>query len=306
MKKFADENKKGREIADMSIELRHIDHYSFNHDDIVLIDDISGVPEQQAVKTELVTLLFCTHGKLQFEHNGSMASLSENQIFSCQPGSVLSDFMMSPAMKCKVLAFRPQLFGDMLFVDRKMWSIIAHLKDSPIIELTEREVSVLLDYLDLLRLKLSEPEDDRYRREIIFGLMKGLGFELFAIARRLLGKQLPQEEANITQGDLLAKRFVEMVNESGGRVRSVSEFAQRLNVTPKYLSSTVTRQTGRHAYDFIREATVSAIENRLRYSDMSAKEIAAEFDFPNLSFFGRFVKEHLGASPTDFRKNLGR
>ena len=48
--KFADENKKGREIADMSIELRHIDHYSFNHDDIVLIDDISGVPEQQAVR----------------------------------------------------------------------------------------------------------------------------------------------------------------------------------------------------------------------------------------------------------------
>ena len=35
------------------------------------------------------------------------------------------------------------------------------------------------------------------------------------------------------------------------------------------------------------------------------KEISTELDFPNLSFFGKFVKAHLGMAPTEYRqKNL--
>ena len=35
------------------------------------------------------------------------------------------------------------------------------------------------------------------------------------------------------------------------------------------------------------------------------KEISTELDFPNLSFFGKFVKQHLGMAPTEYRqKNL--
>jgi AraC-like DNA-binding protein len=45
-----------------------------------------------------------------------------------------------------------------------------------------------------------------------------------------------------------------------------------------------------------------AIRQQLRYSDKTVKEIAAALDFPSLSFFGRFVREHLGMSPTAFRR----
>jgi len=34
----------------------------------------------------------------------------------------------------------------------------------------------------------------------------------------------------------------------------------------------------------------------------TVKEICTELDFPNLSFFGKFVKEHLGMSPTEYRQ----
>ena len=40
----------------------------------------------------------------------------------------------------------------------------------------------------------------------------------------------------------------------------------------------------------------------LRYSNKTIKEICTELDFPNLSFFGKFVKEHLGMSPTEYRQ----
>ena len=96
-----------------------------------------------------------------------------------------------------------------------------------------------------------------------------------------------------------------LLAESAGRVRSVSAFANMLNVTPKYLSKCVKEESGRTPLDHIHEATINTIRQQLRYSDKTVKEISNDLDFPNLSFFGKFVKEHLGLSPTDYRaRNL--
>ena len=34
---------------------------------------------------------------------------------------------------------------------------------------------------------------------------------------------------------------------------------------------------------------------------MSIKEITSLFDFPNASFFGKFVKAHTGMTPVEYR-----
>ena len=39
----------------------------------------------------------------------------------------------------------------------------------------------------------------------------------------------------------------------------------------------------------------------LKRPDKSIKEICNELEFPNLSFFGRYVKKHLGMSPKQWR-----
>ncbi len=41
----------------------------------------------------------------------------------------------------------------------------------------------------------------------------------------------------------------------------------------------------------------------LKNTNMSIKEIAQELHFPNQSFLGKFFKEHVGMSPTDYRKS---
>ena len=42
----------------------------------------------------------------------------------------------------------------------------------------------------------------------------------------------------------------------------------------------------------------------LKKSDKSIKEIVNELDFPNLSFFGKYVKRHTGLSPKQYREQL--
>ena len=41
----------------------------------------------------------------------------------------------------------------------------------------------------------------------------------------------------------------------------------------------------------------------LRNTTMSIKEIAQQLNFPNQSFLGKFFKERVGMSPSDYRKS---
>ena len=52
----------------------------------------------------------------------------------------------------------------------------------------------------------------------------------------------------------------------------------------------------------IDDEITTVIKQQLLYSSKSVKEIANDLNFPNLSFFGKFTKEHLGASPLNIRQ----
>ena len=54
------------------------------------------------------------------------------------------------------------------------------------------------------------------------------------------------------------------------------------------------------------EATVKAITHDLLYTQKTVSEISDELDFPSLSFFGKYFKQHTGLSPRAFRERFGQ
>lgn len=62
--------------------------------------------------------------------------------------------------------------------------------------------------------------------------------------------------------------------------------------------------SGEKALALINEHAVERIAFELKHSDKTIKEIAMEFDFPNVSFFAKYVRKHLKVSPTAFRNGL--
>ena len=104
----------------------------------------------------------------------------------------------------------------------------------------------------------------------------------------------------------LANEFMRLVEQSDGRIRRVDDYASQLNVTPKYLSTLLKETMSRRPSETIRFFTLKAIEHRLRFTDMTMQEIANDLNFPNASFFGKYVKEHLGMTPLEYRNKYHR
>ena len=83
--------------------------------------------------------------------------------------------------------------------------------------------------------------------------------------------------------------------------RSVSFYADKLFITPKYLSTVVKEISGISPKEWISNITLQEIKYKLLYSSISVKEIAYSLNFPNCSFFGKYFKTHIGISPTRYR-----
>jgi len=85
--------------------------------------------------------------------------------------------------------------------------------------------------------------------------------------------------------------------------RRVGWYGEQLCITPKYLSETVKMVSKRTPIEWIDNYVTLEMRVLLKNTNMSLKEIAQELHFPNQSFLGKFFKEHVGMSPTDYRKS---
>ena len=86
--------------------------------------------------------------------------------------------------------------------------------------------------------------------------------------------------------------------------RDVSYYAERLNVSPKYLSATIKRVTGHSVTSYIDRHTIPILKEYLNDEPLSLTQIADMMNFTSLSYFSRYCTKHLGLSPSEYRLSL--
>ena len=75
-----------------------------------------------------------------------------------------------------------------------------------------------------------------------------------------------------------------------------------MNISPKYLAETIRQVSHKTPNDWINYYVILEMRVLLKNTTKSIKEITELMNFPNQSFFGKYFKEHVGMSPSDYRK----
>lgn len=83
---------------------------------------------------------------------------------------------------------------------------------------------------------------------------------------------------------------------------SVNYMADKLFLSPRYLSDLLKQETGKTALELIHLSLVSEAKNLLRLGGKGVSEIAYELGFENASYFTRLFKKQSGMTPLEFRK----
>lgn len=273
--------------------------------DIIILDGLKELPVEGNLQMDMIIAVICMQGRLQVDMNGKTYTAQANDMIVCPPNVFLTNYMISPNFDSKIIGLSYSALQRMLYVSKDIWNMVLRLVENPIFHLDEQPLQLMNHYYSLLLFKLQQEKGVFYNYEM-HALFQAIFYEIASTISSSIPAEEDSENRNMRQGDLLVNRFLKLLADSQGRERSVTTFAQWLNVSPKYLSTMCKRNTGKTALEWIHEYAIEVIVQRLQYSDQSIKQIACELDFPNLSFFGKFVKSHLGVSPIKYREQFAK
>lgn len=100
----------------------------------------------------------------------------------------------------------------------------------------------------------------------------------------------------------LFNRFMMLMERDYKVSRDVNYYAERMNITSKYLTNIVRQVTGHTPKTIIDQYVILQIKMQLQNSTLNIKEIAYNYHFTDVSFFCRYFKKHTGKTPQQLRE----
>ena len=169
----------------------------------------------------------------------------------------------------------------------------------PCIHLSTDETEMLHKYVNLaLDITKTNPQ---FIKESIGGLVSSVFYQFAGFLADSKHRQDLETPVRTSRQRQMLEQFIKLAINDHTREHLVGYYADKMCVTPKYLSKIVKEASGRSVPDWLNELLILDAKNMLRHSDMTIKEISASLNFPSQSFFFRFFKNHTGQTPTQYR-----
>lgn len=269
-------------------------------DRIAVIDQIDKIEElKDDVRMEIVMAVLCLKGEIKIELDDQTHLVQGNDLLICRPNVIIGKSTASPDLQVCCIAMSPNYVHQLFTIANNTWDVVRFLEKSPVIHLYPEEAKLFCQYHDLIRSKLTGTPY-RHQKEVVDSLLQAFIYEFHDAMERFVQLNPP----TYSSYERLFKEFLELLTSSYPKERMVAAYAEKLCVTPKYLSAVCKEISGNTASGIINKYVIKDVLYLLKKSDKSIKEIANELDFPNLSFFGKYVKRYTGLSPKQYREHL--
>ncbi|MBD3591163.1 AraC family transcriptional regulator [Bacteroides sp. GM023] len=162
------------------------------------------------------------------------------------------------------------------------------------------EESEFIKYMSLLDnvLQMEENTFSLYEKKL---LLLALTYRICSIYNR---KLISAGEEAVGRKNEIFIRLIQLIEKYYMQERGVEFYADKLCLSPKYLSAVSKSICGYTVQELVFKAIIRKSISLLKNTQKDIQEISNEFGFPNASYFGTFFKKQMGMSPQQYRKNL--
>jgi AraC-like DNA-binding protein len=243
--------------------------------------------------------LICTQGEGSFVFNEHCYHIAKNDLVVIPMPDRVKNLAAHEDMRVEWFAADYKFLQGLLPSNNYSIGGSISLNQNPVVKLTDEQADILLADFHRLRDRMGDRHHQFYR-ELMGSLCLTMMYDIF--------EPHAQRDATDTHTDRTAyivKQLMQLLSTGISRTeREVTYYAERLNVSPKYLSDTVKRVTGHSVSSYIHRHTVPILKNYLGDERLSLTQIAELMEFSSLSHFSRYCTKHLGQSPSDYRQSL--
>ncbi|MGN1354448.1 MAG: helix-turn-helix domain-containing protein [Alloprevotella sp.] len=177
---------------------------------------------------------------------------------------------------------------------------VGHIKSHPVCLLPADTLDVLTSVFDSMMHSLND-KTNIHRSEIVRAKTFVMYMEIAHYFEGRLFVGTGGETTFSDRGLELLTRFVDLLHVHARRHHSVTFYAERLSVTPQYLSRMVRLVSGCTASEMIGEAVIGEAKAMLEDRGCQVSDVASRLHFADSAVFSKFFKRHTGLSPLQYR-----
>jgi len=290
---------KNKKIVDTTLEqAREWGDALYLEDGLVLTNRISNAPiPQEPTRMNFILMALCRKGRAQYCIDTRQQTVKPGDLLFISERHIIDNYMASPDFECLCILVSTQFYHGFVQNVRNVSSLLLFTMNNPVVQLTPHEIQVYSNYYRTIREKISDTEH-HYRTEVVKALLLAMFYDMSGVTYRVEQSSSKGQ----SRADVIFAEFIQQLEQNYRTERRVSWYAQQMGITPKYLSEIIKQISKRTPNEWIDSYVVLEIRVLLKNYTKSIKEITEELNFPNQSFLGKYFKEHVGMSPSEYRK----
>ena len=272
----------------------NIDVVSIDND-FILLDNIKIFPVfKYPFKVDVTTAMICTRGEITGYFNMKPHTTKAPCLNIVLADQILQYEYISDDFEGLFIVLSKR-FSDNLFTNiQERLPLALSVKENPYIPLSAEGLEMMKTYYGMFH-KIVSQKDNPHRLEIV----KHLTLAFFYHSGSQMHK-LPEKDKK-TKQEALLDRFLDFVKKHHKEERGVDFYANKLCLTPKYLSTVIRQTSGKTAAEWIDEHVAFEAKALLKSTNMTVQQISDELNFPSQSFFGKYFKRLVGMSPREYK-----
>lgn len=264
--------------------------------DAVVFHGVSKFPTTQTVVLPKLVIVLVRQGRGKLMFDNTELSVSANDVYILPAKHIFSGTFTSFDHQVTML-----ILSDKLVEDARLTAFNYHFEDyhvQPVTHLTESQMRTIAQVMDLFETVLTHEPVLSHRHNALCSVLHVL-IEFMNSFRKSNKTQLDSTRRGshiyIKLMDLLAEHYTEQ--------HQVQFYADKLGLTPKYMSKLILDATGFGANAWIDQYILAKAKLLLiSRGDLSVQEISHMLGFKEQASFTRFFRNIEKISPREFRQ----
>jgi AraC-like DNA-binding protein len=274
--------------------LKNANVASIGNDFILLEDKLFQPAFDYPFKMDVTAIVICAEGIAEGFINLKHIKAVAPCIIVLLPDQILEYKSISDDYSGCMMIMSRKFSHNLLPNAQEQLPLYLAVNKEPVIELNKESLEGMVEYYNMLK-RVAGVKENPHRMEVAryltLAFFYGIGFSIF--------KQ--ESDENSTHYEIVAEKFMRLVQTHYKQERSLEFYANQLYLTPKHLAKVIKETTNKTANDWIDEHVVLEAKALLKSTNMTAQQIADELNFSDQSFFGKYFKRHTGVSPREYK-----
>lgn len=275
------------------------DNIDIDHKELIQLDNSMTsefITSSHPFKIKFSVFILCLKGEMNIRINMTKYKLCKNEAIIIPESTIGECNNISDDCRLVIVAFSKDYLN--INTTSNIAIILQHFfSKSPIVTLNIQEIEEIKSIYSNIKQNIII-DSDIYKNEIITNYIQIL---LFSYSRLISKYENNDGGEKKNRKIRLFEQFMQTLEEYHNSERKIGFYADKLCLTPKYLSQVIFEVSGRHASEWIRDCVILEAKALLKSGQYTVQQVSDMLNFANQSFFGVYFKKAVGCSPLTYQ-----